>query len=173
MRSIVHRVAATAGAVALLATGCSDGSGTKPAATPPTAPKPAVSPSPAVDKTAEQVQSELQAAAAGIGTAAFTISPNSPNGDRSVKGLSCFVSGAVLTPHVPGRAELVRYTENLRKQQWTLRNPVEPDLAVLESGSWDINLGAGPAPEELKGRLGANKGGIAVEASGKCGPLPQ
>jgi hypothetical protein len=159
--------AAGTGAVMLLLAGCG---GNSPTATPP-AHRPAVSataasPSSAVNKTMDQVLSDLHFASEGIGEDRLR-----PVQDKraAAEGLPpCQAAGAIMTPKVPGRAELLFFTSRLQKRGWKLESAVQEDLTGLQSGRWHLMLGAVPIPEETKAQAGANKGAIAVQAGGVC-----
>jgi hypothetical protein len=77
----------------------------------------------------------------------------------------------ILTPKLPGRAELTLITNRLQTRGWKIDSTPEVEFTALSSGKWDIMLGAGPVPKEIAAQAGDNKGVFGISVTGVCKKL--
>ncbi|MDT0572710.1 hypothetical protein RM704_35495 [Streptomyces sp. DSM 3412] len=114
----------------------------------------------------EQVLSDLRYAAKNVGEDHLRVVED-PRA-AAAKVPPCMATGAILTPEIPGRAELTLITHRLRTRGWKLHGALDVELTMLSSGKWDIMLGAGPVPEEIAAQAGDSKGGFGISVTGVC-----
>lgn len=114
----------------------------------------------------EQVLSDLRYAAKNVGGDHFRVVED-PRA-AAAKVPPCMASGAILTPELPGRAELTLIAHRLRTRGWKIDSALEVEFTVLSSGKWDIMLGAGPVPKEIAAQAGDSKGGFGISVTGVC-----
>ncbi|MEU2111737.1 hypothetical protein [Streptomyces sp. NPDC019507] len=117
----------------------------------------------------EQVLNDLRYAAKNVGDDDFRVVEDKRAAAAKVP--PCMASGAVLTPKIPGRAELTLITNRLQTRGWKIDSTLEVELTALSSGKWDIMLGVGPVPTEIAAQAGNNKGGIGISITGVCKKL--
>ncbi|MGW7363111.1 hypothetical protein ACWGI8_06700 [Streptomyces sp. NPDC054841] len=155
--------------VAMLLAGCTGEGAAAPARSTTTSPTPAAKASPpAAHKSMEQILSDIHHAAEGIGEDRIRFLEDGKQITREDQ--LCHANGLVLTPHVPGRPELLQMTNRLKGRGWKLIGDTDPvqDLAILTSSSWQLVLGnAKPLPKHLAARS-ASKGMIGVSVIGRC-----
>ncbi|GAA3380846.1 hypothetical protein GCM10020367_69770 [Streptomyces sannanensis] len=168
MRGLRGSTAAGTLAAALLLTGCGDGDGT---ATPSagqatvsatTSPSPNTKASPAIEKTADQVVDDLRIAFEGIGEDHLRVIEDPRETADGFPPRRA--SGGIFTREVPRHAELLLFTDRLQKRGWKLETKVQADFTVLSSVKWELYVGVGPVPKEVKAQAGANKGAFGVSA---------
>ncbi|WP_406729499.1 hypothetical protein WJ438_40315 [Streptomyces sp. GD-15H] len=130
-------------AAALFLAGCA---GTGEAGRTTTSASPAASeksPS-AVSRTLDQVLSDLHLASRDVGEYRVRILADE---DRVTQQLPlCQADGVVWTRTVPGRAEILKITEQLRLKGWVID---DQDLIEATSGTWTIMFRSAPLPKEL------------------------
>ncbi|MHC3455745.1 hypothetical protein [Streptomyces prasinus] len=117
----------------------------------------------AASRTLDQVLSDLHLASRDVGEYRVRILSDE---DRVTQQLPlCQADGVVWTRMMPGRAETLKITEQLRLKGWVID---DQDLIKATSGTWTIMFRPTALPKELVAKAGPNKGMIQVGVLGKC-----
>jgi len=151
-------------AAALLLAGCADTGKTDQTAEPAASPSSAAEQSPAAaSRTLDQVLSDLHLASQDVGEGRARVLMDE---ERATQQLPvCRAAGVVLTRAVPGRADILKITEQLRRTGWAI-----DDQGSIEatSGPWTIMFRPMPLPTELAAKESPSEGVIQVWVTGKC-----
>ncbi|EFL37266.1 hypothetical protein [Streptomyces griseoflavus] len=151
-------------AAALLLAGCAGTGKTDRTAEPASSPSAAAEQSPAAAaQTLDQVLSELHLASQDVGEGRARVLMDEERATQQLP--TCRAAGMVLTRTVPGRAEILKITEQLRRTGWVID---DQDFIEATSGPWTIMFRPMPLPTELAAKESPNEGMIQLWVTGKC-----
>jgi hypothetical protein len=158
LRRLDHVAVVGTAALALLLTGCGQ-SGNDAAQRPQRAAAAAPSRTAEQKITRAEVVDDLHFAARGFGK--LTVAPV-PAGLKK----DCHVNAIASTPKVLGKTEAAVMTRRLEERGWKADGSADLDVAAfLSSEGWDVIIGAGPVPEEVKHLVTPDKGAINLTAT--------